>query len=166
MDVTTQKRNAKQFIQDWKDRGREKQDSQSFWLSLLREVLGVENPENFIKFEEKVKLSHDSFIDGYIEQTHVMIEQKGSNKDLDKAIKQSDGRLLTPFQQAQRYSAALPYSRRPRWIVTCNFREFRIYDMEHPNSEPVKIELKDLETSYYQLEFLVDKSNEHLEKEK
>lgn len=166
MDVTTQKRNAKQFIQDWKDRGREKQDSQSFWLSLLREVLGVENPENFIKFEEKVKLSHDSFIDGYIEQTHVMIEQKGSNKNLDKAIKQSDGSLLTPFQQAQRYSAALPYSRRPRWIVTCNFKEFRIYDMEHPNSEPVKIELKDLETSYYQLEFLVDKSNEHLEKEK
>ncbi len=166
MDVTTQKRNAKQFIEDWKDRGREKQDSQSFWLSLLREVLGVENPENFIKFEEKVRLSHDSFIDGYIEQTHVMIEQKGSNKDLDKAIKQSDGSLLTPFQQAQRYSAALPYSRRPRWIVTCNFREFRIYDMEHPNSEPVKIELKDLETSYYQLEFLVDKSNEHLEKEK
>ena len=109
MDVTTQKRNAKQFIEDWKDRGREKQDSQSFWLSLLREVLGVENPENFIKFEEKVKLSHDSFIDGYIEQTHVMIEQKGSNKDLDKAIKQSDGSLLTPFQQAQRYSAALPY---------------------------------------------------------
>lgn len=166
MDITKQRRNAKQFIEDWKDRGREKQDSQSFWLSLLREVLGVENPENFIKFEEKVKLSHDSFIDGYIEQTHVMIEQKGSNRDLDKAIKQSDGSLLTPFQQAQRYSAALPYSRRPRWIVTCNFKEFRIYDMEHPNSEPVKIELKDLETSYYQLEFLVDKSNEHLEKEK
>lgn len=166
MDVTTQKRNANKFVEDWKDRGREKQDSQSFWLSLLREVLGVDNPENFIKFEEKVKLSHDSFIDGYIDQTHVMIEQKGSNKDLDKAIKQSDGSLLTPFQQAQRYSAALPYSRRPRWIVTCNFREFRVYDMEHPNSEPVKIELKDLETSYYQLEFLVDKSNEHLEKEK
>ena len=166
MDITTQKRNAKKFIEEWKDRGREKQDSQSFWLSLLRNVLGIENPENFIKFEEKVKLSHDSFIDGYIDQTHVMIEQKGSNKDLDKAIKQSDGSLLTPFQQAQRYSAALPYSRRPRWIVTCNFKEFRVYDMEHPNSEPVKIELKDLDKNYYQLEFLVDKSNEHLEKEK
>ena len=166
MDITTQKRNAKKFIEEWKDRGREKQDSQSFWLSLLRDVLGIENPENFIKFEEKVKLSHDSFIDGYIDQTHVMIEQKGSNKDLDKAIKQSDGSLLTPFQQAQRYSAALPYSRRPRWIVTCNFKEFRVYDMEHPNSEPVKIELKDLDKNYYQLEFLVDKSNEHLEREK
>lgn len=166
MDVTTQKRNAKNFIEEWKDRGREKQDSQSFWLSLLRDVLGIENPETFIKFEEKVKLSHDSFIDGYIDQTHVMIEQKGSDKDLDKAIRQSDGSLLTPFQQAQRYSAALPYSRRPRWIVTCNFKEFRVYDMENPNSEPVRIELKDLATNYYQLEFLVDKSNEHIEREK
>lgn len=166
MDVTTQKRNAKNFIKEWKDRGKEKQDSQSFWLSLLRDVLGIENPETFIKFEEKVKLSHDSFIDGYIDQTHVMIEQKGIDKDLDKAIRQSDGSLLTPFQQAQRYSAALPYSRRPRWIVTCNFKEFRVYDMENPNSEPVKIELKDLATNYYQLEFLVDKSNEHIEREK
>ena len=166
MDITTQKRNAKQFIQNWQNRGHEKQDSQSFWLQLLRDVLGVEEPEQFIKFEKKVQLSHESFIDGYIDQTHVMIEQKGSNKDLDKPIRQSSGELLTPFQQAQRYANNLPYSERPRWIVTCNFIEFRVYDMEHPNSEPVRIELKDLEKNYYQLEFLVDKCNEHLEKEK
>ncbi len=104
MDITTQKRNAKQFIQNWQNRGHEKQDSQSFWLQLLRDVLGVEEPEQFIKFEKKVQLSHESFIDGYIEQTHVMIEQKGSNKDLDKPIRQSSGELLTPFQQAQRLS--------------------------------------------------------------
>nr|WP_306468261.1 type IIL restriction-modification enzyme MmeI [Lactobacillus crispatus] len=91
MDITTQKRNAKKFIENWQDRGHEKQDSQSFWLQLLRDVLGVEEPEQFIKFEKKVQLSHESFIDGYIDQTHVMIEQKGSNKDLDKPIKQSDG---------------------------------------------------------------------------
>lgn len=166
MDITTQKRNAKKFIENWQDRGHEKQDSQSFWLQLLRDVLGVEEPEQFIKFEKKVQLSHESFIDGYIDQTHVMIEQKGSNKDLDKPIKQSDGGVLTPYQQAQRYANHLPYSERPRWIVTCNFIEFRVYDMEHPNSEPVRIELKDLDKNYYQLEFLVDKSNEHLEKEK
>lgn len=166
MVITTQKRNAKQFIQNWQNRGHEKQDSQSFWLQLLRDVLGVEEPEQFIKFEKKVQLSHESFIDGYIDQTHVMIEQKGRNKDLDKPIRQSSGELLTPFQQAQRYANNLPYSERPRWIVTCNFIEFRVYDMEHPNSEPVRIELKDLEKNYYQLEFLVYKSNEHLEKEK
>ncbi len=166
MDLTTQKKNAKKFIEEWKNRGREKQDSQSFWIQLLRDVLGVEEPEQFIKFEKKVQLSHESFIDGYIDQTHVMIEQKGSNKNLDKPIRQSSGELLTPFQQAQRYANNLPYSERPRWIVTCNFIEFRVYDMEHPNSEPVRIELKDLDKNFYQLEFLVDKSNEHLEKEK
>ena len=166
MDVATQKRNAKKFIEEWQNRGHERQDSQSFWIQLLRDVLGVEEPEQFIRFEEKVKLTHDSFIDGYIEQTHVLIEQKGSSKDLDKAIKQSDGSLLTPFQQAQRYAMALSYSKRPRWIVTCNFKEFRVYDMEHPNSEPAKIELSDLAADYYRLEFLVDKTNQHLEKEK
>ena len=166
MDVATQKKNAKKFINDWKNRGREKQDSQSFWLALLHNVLDVEKPENFIHFEEKVHLEHDSFIDAYIDQTHVMIEQKGSNKDLDKPIRQSDKTSLTPFQQAQRYSAGLSYSKRPRWIVTCNFKEFRVYDMEHPKSEPDKIELKDLVTEYYRLDFLVDSSNQHLEKEK
>lgn len=168
MDIAQQKRNAKEFIERWStaDRGREKQDSQSFWLDLLENVLGVEKPTEFIRFEKTVKLSHESFIDGYIDQTKVMIEQKGSSHDLSKAIKQSDGSLLTPFQQAQRYAGNLPYSERPRWIVTCNFVEFRVYDMEHPNSEPTIIKLEDLEKNYYQLEFLVDKSNQHLEKEK
>ncbi|KRM18145.1 type II restriction endonuclease [Companilactobacillus nantensis DSM 16982] len=128
--------------------------------------MGIEQPTEFIRFEKAVQLSHESFIDGYIDQTKTMIEQKGSNHDLNKAIKQSDGSLLNPFQQAQRYSASLPYSERPRWIVTCNFREFRIYDMEHPNSEPTVIKLKNLATNYYQLEFLVDKSNQHIEREK
>ncbi|GHN28493.1 methylase [Lactobacillus delbrueckii] len=94
-----------------------------------------------------------------------MIEQKSSTKDLDKGIKQSDGSFLTPYQQAKRYSANLPYSQRPRWIVTSNFKEFRVYDMEHPNSEPQVIKLEDLGKEYYRLEFLVDKGNEHLEKE-
>ncbi len=94
-----------------------------------------------------------------------MIEQKSSTKDLDKGIKQSDGSFLTPYQQAKRYSANLPYSQRPRWIATSNFKEFRVYDMEHPNSEPQVIKLEDLGKEYYRLEFLVDKGNEHLEKE-
>lgn len=165
MDVTQQKKQAKEFVKNWTNRGDERQDSQSFWLDLLEHVLGVENPEQFIHFEKRVKLDNTSFIDGYIDQTKVMIEQKSSTKDLDKGIKQSDGSFLTPYQQAKRYSANLPYSQRPRWIVTSNFKEFRVYDMEHPNSEPQVIKLEDLGKEYYRLEFLVDKGNEHLEKE-
>lgn len=164
-NVREQKKQAKKFIERWKERGNERQDSQSFWLDLLQSVYGVENPSDYITFEDKVMLDHTSFIDGYIEKTKVLIEQKGANKDLNKAIKQSDGTYLTPFQQAKRYSANLPYSQRPRWIVTCNFREFYIYDMEQPNSEATVINLNDLGEESYRLEFLVDKTNEHLERE-
>jgi len=156
---------AKNFAEYWKDRGYEKGESQPFWLSLLRDVLGVESPEKFITFEEQVRLDHTSFIDGFIPSTHILIEQKGKGKDLRKPIKQSDGSLLTPFQQAQRYSAVLPYSQRPRWIITCNFEEFLVYDMEKPNGEPEQIFLKDLAKEYYRLMFLVDTGDENLRRE-
>lgn len=156
---------AKEFAQYWADKGYEKGESQPFWLSLLRDVLGVSQPEHFITFEEQVRLDHTSFIDGHISATHVLIEQKGRGKDLCKAIRQSDGSLLTPFQQAQRYSAVLPYSLRPRWIVTCNFEEFLVYDMEKPNCEPEQILLKNLHKEYYRLQFLVDTGDENIKRE-
>lgn len=165
MDVREQKRQAREFVKRWENRGNERQDSQSFWIDLLQSVFGLEKPTDYIRFEDKVVLDHASFIDAYIDQTNVMIEQKGATKDLNKAIKQSDGTYLTPFQQAKRYSANLPYSQRPRWIISCNFKEFYIYDMEQPNAEAIVIKLADLEKEYYRLEFLVDKTNEHLERE-
>ncbi|MDD5924100.1 MAG: N-6 DNA methylase [Clostridia bacterium] len=165
MKDTERRTAAKAFAEYWKDRGYEKGESQPFWLSLLRDVLGVESPEKFITFEEQVRLDHTSFIDGFIPSTHVLIEQKGRNKDLRKPIKQSDGTLLTPFQQAQRYSAVLPYSQRPRWIITCNFVELLVYDMEKPNGEPEQILIKDLEKEYYRLMFLVDTGDENIRRE-
>ena len=165
MDIREQKKQAKAFIKRWENRGNERQDSQPFWLDLLRSVYGIENPETYISFEDKVQLDHTSFIDGWIEKTKVLIEQKGAHKDLNKGIRQSDGSFLTPFQQAKRYSANLPYSKRPRWIVTSNFTQFYVYDMEQPNAEATIINLADLGTEFYRLEFLVDKTNEHLERE-
>ena len=156
---------AAQFAAYWQGRGYEKGESQAFWLTLLSKVYGMEEPEKFIEFEDQVRLDNTSFIDGYIPVTKVMIEQKGQGKDLRKAIRQSDGSMLTPFQQAKRYAAELPYSRRPRWIVTCNFAEFLVYDMEQPNREPEQIFLKDLGKEYYRLQFLVDTRSEHLSKE-
>lgn len=156
---------AKAFAEYWKGKGYEKGESQPFWLSLLRDVYGVEHPEQFITFEDQVKLDHTSFIDGSISATHVLIEQKGLDKDLRKAIRQSDGTLLTPFQQAKRYAAELPYSERPRWIVVCNFAEFHVYDMERPNSEPEVILLQDLKKEYYRLQFLVDTGNHNIQRE-
>ena len=165
MNTIQQQKAAKEFAAHWEGKGYEKGESQIFWTTLLNQVFGIEHPETFIIYEHQVKLDHTSFIDGFIPTTKVMIEQKSLGKNLAEGIKQSDGSVLNPFQQAKRYAAELPYSQRPRWIVTCNFAEFWVYDMEQPNGEPQKILLKDLEKEYYRLQFLVDEGNEHLKRE-
>lgn len=166
MNDRERRKNVKEFAEYWKNRGYEKGDSQSFWLDLFRRVLGVENPIDFINFEKPVKSEHTSFIDAYIPSTHVLIEQKSIDRDLRKPAKQPDGTMLTPFKQAKNYADDLGYSQKPRWIVTCNFKEFLIYDMEHPTAEPDSILLENLPKEYYRLEFLINKEDEHIKKER
>ena len=156
---------AKQFAEYWKDKGYEKGESQKFWLSLLRDVLGVEHPEQVIKFEETVKEEHTKFIDGWIDSTKVLIEQKSSSVDLRKGIRQSDGSLLTPFQQALKYNNSRIFSKKARWIITCNFQEFLIYDMDKSSGEPESILLKDLPKECYRLQFIAEQKSELLHKE-
>ena len=156
---------AAEFAERWKGRGYEKGDSQLFWTELLTEVFGIENPSQFIRYEEQVKVDKTNFIDGHIPSTRVLIEQKGIDKDLRKGRVQSDGSILNPYQQAKRYVANMPLSEHPRWIVTCNFKEFLVYDMEQPNGEPEQILLENLGKEYYRLQFLVDAKSEHLSKE-
>ena len=156
---------AKQFVKDWTGHGDEKQETQRFWIDLLQNVFGVEQPTKAIEFEVPVKLSHTSFIDGYIKDTHVLIEQKGADIDLRKGYKQSDGSMLTPFQQARRYAGYLPHNMNPRWIVVCNFKEFHIHDMNRPNDTPEVVLLSNLESEYTRLQFLVDTGNERIKKE-
>ncbi len=165
MAETEQKMAARAFAKNWKDRGYEKGESQLFWMELLQNVYGVENLSQHITFEEQVHLDHTSFIDAMIPATKVMIEQKGLGKDLKKAIKQSDGSLLTPFQQAKRYITELPLSQHPRWVVTCNFSEFYIYDMERPGGDPEIVLLENLPEEYYRLDFLVNTGSEHIKRE-
>ena len=156
---------AKRFAEKWQGKGYEKGDSQIFWTELLTEVYGIEDPSTFVRFEEQVKVDKTNFIDVHLPSTKVIIEQKSLGKDLRAPIKQSDGSLLTPFQQGKRYNAELPYSQRARWIVTCNFAEFLVYDMEQPNGEPEQVLLENLGKEYYRLQFLVDSKSEHLSKE-
>ena len=163
---------AKQFAADWQGRGDEKQETQTFWLALLQKVYGVAEPDKFISFEKTVTVddtktgkSTTKFIDGYIGATRVLIEQKGAKIDLNKGETQSDGSVLSPYQQARRYGGYLPANQQPRWIVVCNFREFRIHDMNRPNDTPEVLLLADLEKEYSRLNFLVDTGDENIRKE-
>ena len=167
--TNTQKQAAKQFVQQWAGKGYEKGETQRFWISLLQTVFGVADATRIVEFEVPVKTiskeKGSDFIDCYIQQTRVLIEQKGSHVNLNAKARQSDGAELTPYQQARRYAAGLPVSMTPRWIVACNFQTFEVHDMEHPNDAPEIIQLADLEKEYTRLSFLVDDTNVHLKKE-
>ena len=160
-----QKKAAKAFAEKWQGRGYEKGETQSFWSELLQTVYGVEIPSAYMECEVQVQLENTSFIDIYLPATKVMIEQKSINKDLSKAIRQSDGTMLTPLQQLKRYAAALGYFKYPRWGITCNFREFYIYDMGQPNGEPAVLKLEDLPIEYHRLNFLVDAGDDRIKQE-
>lgn len=156
---------ARSFVSYWQGRGDEKQETQAFWSNLLRTIYDIAEPEKYVSFELPVKMDHTSFIDGYIPETRVLIEQKSCDVDLKKGYKQSDGSMMTPFQQARRYAGYLPYNQTPRWIVVCNFQQFNIHDMNRPNDEPEVILLTDLPKHYHRLKFLVDTGSEHIKKE-
>ena len=147
------------FISRWQGKGNKKSDTQKFWLELLHDVFDIERPSLLVEFEKPVALEHRSYIDAYIPSTRTLIEQKSYEVTLDKAIKQSDGQVITPYEQAKRYSDWLPDSQRARWIVVCNFEEFRVYDMEEPKASPEIIKLSSLIEDWHKLSFLV---NEHV----
>ncbi len=168
MDKVQQRQAIKQFVNDWTGRGDEKQDAQNFWRQLLQKVFGMADPEKDVLFEHRVKNDQTGniiYIDAYIRDTQVLIEQKSIGIDLKKGYQQSDGSILTPYSQARRYAGLLPHNMNPRWIVVCNFREFHIHNMNQPNAEPEIVRLADLEKEYSRLEFLVDTENENLKRE-
>lgn len=105
--------------------GSEKSDTQIFWLALIRDIFGISKPEDYIVFEKKVEIEHVKFIDAFIPSTGIIIEQKSKGFNLDSA-----------FVQAKNYYDWLPFSQRGRYILTCNFNEIHIHDMEAPTKNP------------------------------
>ena len=158
MTGSEQREAARQFINRWRGKGKEDEDGRSYWIELLSNVFGVENVTERIDFEKKVVVDGNTKrIDVYIPETRVIIEQKSLNIPLDKKIRNSGGIDLTPFDQADRYNSKLIFDERARWIVTCNFAEIWIYDMNEKQPKPSKIMLEELQTKYSLLDFLIKK---------
>ncbi len=148
---------ARTFARDWHGHGYERGENQPFWLALLRDVCDAERPERIIDFEKQVAIDEQTkFADGYIARTKVLIEQKSLGVDLTEEV----------FAQAKRYADNMIYSERPRWIITCNFAEFKIYDLFDMDSleyrlgtktyEPFTFRLSEISYMCRRLRFLVD----------
>ena len=130
---------------------------QKFWLSLLGDVLGMDDVMSRISFQSPVQLKDTTkFLDAWIPETRVLIEHKARGVKLDAPQSGHGGK--TPFEQALEYNIARPFSEKARWIVTCNFSEIWVYDMDHPLEDPQKILLANLPKEVSRLGFLVDTS--------
>ncbi len=165
MTDAEQREAARQFINRWQ--GYEKGETQTFWISLLSDVLGVSMATDIIQFEKQVSVEGQTrFIDGYISETRVLIEQKSKKFDLDTPEPQSGtDKLMTPYEQANRYNNYLNLDEKARWIVTCNFEEIRIYNMNALGEKPQVVHVSNLQNEYKYLDFLVKKEVKEVRKE-
>lgn len=161
-----QREAARQFILKWRNKGKEDEDDRSYWLDILERIMGMEDATDHVEFQKKVIVDgHTKRIDAYIRDTRVLIEQKSLGIKLDKKGHQSGGIELTPYEQAKRYNDNLPFDEKARWIVTSNFEEIWIYDMNARVPEPLKVRLEELQTNYTLLNFLVKQDTKKLNKE-
>lgn len=156
----------KEFTKRWKGIGYEKGDTQQYWLQLLR-ALGYAHSDD-VKFE--YHLPGGGFIDVWIRDAGILVEQKSIEVDLDKP-EPRQGKMKTPLEQAMDYVIDLPLSEQPRFIITCNFKQFRIYDREkYGRSEladnAFEFTLEELAGRPDYLNIIVDPNNSRLEKEK
>lgn len=166
MTETEKRAAATKFYNDWRGIGDEKSDCQKFWIEFLSNVLGIENVTHKIVFEKRVTVDKQiKYIDIYIPETRVLIEQKSIDKDLGKRMLQSDGAMRTPYEQARNYAQWMIPNETPLWIVTCNFRSFEIHDMNRPNELPVIILLEEVRDKLTLFDFMFREDVKELSRE-
>jgi type I restriction-modification system DNA methylase subunit len=107
----------RKFAVKWKGTERENADAKLFWARFY-ECYGI-SPEDATVYEKKVATISGGrgFIDSFI-PGKLIVEHKSKGKDLNAA-----------FNQAADYYLALPEHERPRYIITSDFANFRLYDL-------------------------------------
>lgn len=171
MTSVGQKQAARKFVERWQAaEGNEQREANSFWIELCGEVLGISNPTHVLDFERKVRTRR---IDVFCEDRGILIENKSRGVNLDHRYERGkldggEGRMVTPYEQAKWYADNLPRSIRPRWVLTCNFDEIRVYDLEreYPERDGEVLRLDELPGLLHRLSFFTDARQSRLEREK
>ena len=156
------RKNISRFIERW-SRADYKEDGSTapFWIDLLEKILGVPHATDIIKFEETFKHEQKGnplYCDAWIPSLHILIEQKAPGVALDSSYERHGRTFQSAYGQAYEYDQTLAVSERSRYIITSNFREIWIYDMDvrEAEREPVKILLENLAKDYKKLSILID----------
>lgn len=152
---------AKAFVDTWKGKGIERQDDKTFWEDLLEDVFGIPKSRNEIEVQRPVKFDGTvKRIDVYVKTSKVVIEQKSHDVNLDLEEKQSDRTPLKPIDQGIRYFEKMDKPDSGRYVIACNFQEFRIWDSYNKNAPIRVIPLKDFPKRWRELLFLIEPYND------
>ena len=154
------------FVERWRGRGYEKGETHQYWTQLLQ-ALTYPHTEDVI-FEHH--LPSGGFIDVWIRDAGVLIEQKSIDIDLDKP-EPRQGVMKTPLVQALDYVDELPRPEQSRYVVTCNFGTFRVYDRDrHSKSQLADNAFEFTPEEFGEhpeyMNFIIDPGNSRIEKEK
>lgn len=136
---------AAQFVLDWRDSpGDEKQDGQTFVRELLN-VFGI-SEQRAALYEKRVQRSstgNQGYIDALIPGT-LLVEMKSSGKDLALAE-----------QQALDYMHHLEEAEYPNFVLSCDFKKFRLLDLKAPKGKDLtEFALEELPKNIEALAFL------------
>ena len=123
------KSRAISFSKEWEGTTDENADAKPFLVEFFN-VFGISR-KRFATFEHKVKKldEHDGYID-LLWKGNILIEMKSRGKNLDKA-----------YQQSKEYTHGLKQHELPKFILICDFENFRLYDQEEDNI--IDFKLKD-----------------------
>lgn len=143
------------FVNKWKNKGNEKQDTHPFWESLVECLLGVEHGYDYLDWEQKIPKrtiveengENPKYLDCYLKTSRCVIEQKSFNISLDEAHAVIEGKPRTALQQAQWYYDNMDRpndGKKGRYTIACNFQEFRIFDNNHGDTLFETLRLEDL----------------------
>lgn len=112
------KKRAVAFSKKWENETSEDAEAKSFWDEFFN-VFGIDRKRVAV-FEKQVnKLGNKQ---GYIDlfwKGKLMVEHKSKGKSLEKA-----------FAQATDYFHGLTDDELPRYVLVCDFQQFRLYDLE------------------------------------
>ena len=155
-----------EFAARWNGRGYEKGEAVQFWIE-LQEAIGYPNIHSTV-YEHH--LDNGGYVDAWLRDGSVIVEQKGFDVDLDKP-ELRQGTMKTPLMQALDYVDELKPVDQPRYVVICNFATFRVYDRNawsrsQLEKHPFEFTLEELATHPEYLSFLTDPVNARFEKEK
>ena len=137
------------FAKEHKNDCDEKQHAQQFWRDLYS-CFGL-SKSSASMFEARVSKINGKrgYIDSFIPSL-LLVEQKSLNRDLQDA-----------YDQALEYAMAIKEeAEKPRYIITCDFQTFHLYDLHKSAKEPFICKLNELHSHADRFMFLADKKLE------